>query len=30
MKEHGIRRLHTRDTEVHRFPSLGVMDPLKE
>ena len=28
MKEHGIRRIYTRDTDFHRFPFLEVIDPL--
>lgn len=28
MREHGIRRLYTRDTDFHRFPFLDVIDPL--
>lgn len=28
MHEHGIRRICTRDTDFHRFPSLEVVDPL--
>jgi toxin-antitoxin system PIN domain toxin len=28
MREHGIRRLYTRDTGFHRFPFLEVIDPL--
>jgi predicted nucleic acid-binding protein len=28
MREHGIRRLYTRDTAFHRFPFLEVLDPL--
>lgn len=27
MKEHGIRRLYTRDTDFHRFPFLEPLDP---
>lgn len=29
MKEHGIRRIYTRDTDFHRFPSVEVFDPLR-
>jgi len=29
MKEHGIRRIYTRDTDFHRFPSIEVLDPLR-
>jgi len=28
MREHGIRRIYTRDTDFHRFPFLEVLDPL--
>ena len=28
LREHGIRRLYTRDTDFHRFPFLEVIDPL--
>ncbi len=28
MREHGIRRIFTRDTDFHRFPFLEVVDPL--
>jgi uncharacterized protein len=28
MREHGIRRILTRDTHFHRFPFLEVEDPL--
>jgi toxin-antitoxin system PIN domain toxin len=27
MREHGIRRVYTRDTGFHRFPFLEVVDP---
>lgn len=27
MKEHGIRRIYTRDTDFHRFPFLEPVDP---
>lgn len=27
MREHGIRRIHTRDVDFHRFPFLEVVDP---
>lgn len=30
MREHGIRRIYTRDTDFHRFPFLDVIDPLSE
>ena len=28
MREHGIRRIYTRDADFHRFPFLEVIDPL--
>lgn len=28
MREHGIRRICTRDTDFHRFPFLEPIDPL--
>jgi len=28
MREHGIRRIITRDNDFHRFPFLEVVDPL--
>jgi hypothetical protein len=28
MREHGIRRICTRDTDFHRFPFIEVVDPL--
>lgn len=28
MREHGIRRICTRDTDFHRFANLEVVDPL--
>ena len=28
MKEHGIRRIYTRDTDFHRFPFLEPIDPM--
>jgi predicted nucleic acid-binding protein len=27
MREHGIRRVYTRDTVFHRFPWVEVVDP---
>lgn len=30
MREHGIRRICTRDTDFHRFPFLEPVDPLNE
>lgn len=30
MREHGIQRIYTRDTDFHRFPFLQVLDPLQE
>lgn len=29
MREHGIGRIVTRDTDFHRFPFLTVVDPLR-
>lgn len=29
MREHGIRRIYTRDADFHRFPFLEVIDPLQ-
>jgi len=29
MREHGIRRICTRDADFHRFPFLEVVDPLR-
>lgn len=28
MREHGIRRIYTRDTDFHRFPFLEPVDPI--
>jgi predicted nucleic acid-binding protein len=28
MREHGVRRIVTRDTDFHRFPFLEPIDPL--
>ncbi|MDJ0861803.1 MAG: PIN domain-containing protein [Gammaproteobacteria bacterium] len=28
MREHGIRRIYTRDSDFHKFPFLEVVDPL--
>lgn len=28
MREHGIRRIHTRDMDFHRFPWVEVVDPM--
>jgi toxin-antitoxin system PIN domain toxin len=28
MREHGVRRIVTRDTDFHRFPFLEAVDPL--
>ena len=28
LREHGIRRIYTRDSDFHRFPFLEVLDPL--
>jgi toxin-antitoxin system PIN domain toxin len=30
MREHGLRRIYTRDTDFHRFPFLEPVDPLTE
>jgi uncharacterized protein len=30
MREHGVRRIYTRDASFHRFPFLEVVDPLAE
>lgn len=30
MREHGIKKIYTRDTDFHRFPFLEVIDPLNE
>ena len=29
MREHGIRRICTRDTDFHRFPFLEIVDPVQ-
>jgi predicted nucleic acid-binding protein len=29
MREHGIGRIYTRDTDFHRFPFVEVVDPLQ-
>lgn len=29
MREHGVSRICTRDTDFHRFPFLTVVDPLR-
>lgn len=29
MREHGVRRISTRDTGFHRFPFLESLDPLR-
>jgi predicted nucleic acid-binding protein len=29
MREHGIRRICTRDTDFNRFPFLEVVDPVR-
>ena len=28
MREHGIRRIYTRDMDFHRFPFLEPLDPV--
>jgi hypothetical protein len=30
MREHGIRRIYTRDTHFHRFSFIETVDPLSE
>lgn len=30
MREHGIERIVTRDTDFHRFPFINVVDPLTD
>jgi toxin-antitoxin system PIN domain toxin len=30
MREHGIRKIYTRDTDFHRFPFLEPVDPTNE
>lgn len=30
MREHGIRRVYTRDTDFHRFPFLEPIDPMTQ
>lgn len=30
MREHGIRRICTRDTDFHRFRFLEPIDPLRD
>ena len=29
MREHGVKRIYTRDADYHRFPFLEVVDPLR-
>jgi uncharacterized protein len=29
MREHGIRRICTRDTDFNQFPFLEVIDPMR-
>lgn len=29
MREHGVRRIYTRDTDFHRFPFLEPIDPVR-
>ena len=29
MREHGVRRICSRDTDFHRFPFLEVIDPVR-
>jgi toxin-antitoxin system PIN domain toxin len=28
MREHGVRRIYSRDTDFHRFPFLELVDPV--
>jgi predicted nucleic acid-binding protein len=28
LRQHGVRRLYTADTDFHRFPFLEVSDPF--
>jgi uncharacterized protein len=28
MKEHGVKKIYTRDTDFHRFPFLKIVDPI--
>ena len=30
MREHGVSRICTRDTDFHRFPFVTVIDPLRQ
>ena len=30
MREHGVNRIYTRDTDFHRFPFLQPLDPVTE
>ncbi len=30
MREHGVARIYTRDTDFHRFPFLQPIDPLRD
>ena len=30
MREHGIRRIYTHDTDFHRFPFVEPLDPLRQ
>jgi toxin-antitoxin system PIN domain toxin len=30
MREHGIARIYTRDTDFHRFPFIEPVDPVRE
>ncbi len=29
MREHGVRRIHTADTDFLQFPGIEVVDPLR-
>ncbi len=28
MREHGVQRIYTRDTDFHRFPFVQPIDPI--
>ena len=30
MKEHGVGKIYTRDTDFHRFPFVRVIDPIQQ
>jgi predicted nucleic acid-binding protein len=29
MKEHGVKKLYTHDSDFHRFPFLEILDPIQ-